>query len=168
MDALARLAAHAHGVVGGDGEVFLDLFPHALGLCGGQVDLVDGRHDVEVCVHGQKRIADRLGLDALGGVDYQHGTLAGGKRARDLVGEVNVTRRVDEVELVGVPIVGIIGHADGIALDGNAALALDVHAVEHLRLKVTLLDGVGQLENSIADGGLAVVDVRNDGEVADM
>ena len=53
VDALARLAAHAHGVVGGDGQVLLDLLAHALGLGRGQVDLVDGRHDVEVGVHGQ-------------------------------------------------------------------------------------------------------------------
>jgi hypothetical protein len=43
-------------------------------------------------------IGERLGLDALGGVDDEERALAGLERARDLVGEVDMAGRVDEVE----------------------------------------------------------------------
>ena len=168
MDALAGLAGHAHRVIGGDGELVLDLQLDLVGMRGGEVDLVDGGHDVEVRVHGEVRVGDRLRLDALRGVDDEHGALAGRQRAGDLVGEVHVPRRVDEVELVGLPVVGRVGDAHRVALDGDAALALDVHRVEQLRLHIALGHGVGELEDAVGDGRLAMVDVGDDGEVPDV
>ena len=168
MDALARLSRDAHGVVGGDGEILLDLLLDLVGVRRGQVDLVDRRDDVEVGVHGERRVRDRLRLHALGGVDNKDGSLARCERAAHLVGEVDVARGVDEVELVGLAVVGIVGDAHGVALDGDAALSLDVHGVEQLGLHVALLNRVGELENTVRDGRLAVVDVRNDREVANM
>jgi len=43
------------------------------------------------------RLASVLRLDALGGVDEQHGALAGGQAAGDLVAEVDVAGGVDQV-----------------------------------------------------------------------
>ena len=168
VDALAGLSRDAHGVLCGDRERLLDLRADALGLCRGQVDLVDRGNDVEVGVHGEQGIRDGLRLDALGRIDDEHGAFAGGERARHLVREVHVSRGVDEVELVGLTIVGVIGDADGVALDRDAAFALDVHGVEHLGIEVALLHGMGELEHAIRDGRFAVVDVRDDREVADM
>ena len=73
-----------------------------------------------------------------------------------------MARRVDEVELVGLTVVGVVHDADGVGLDGDAALALDIHGVEQLRLHVALLDGAGELEDAVGNRRLAVVDVRND------
>ena len=42
----------------------------------------------------------------------------------------------------------------------------EIHGVEHLITHVPLADGAGQLEESIGQGRLAMVDVGNDGEVA--
>ena len=168
MDALARLARDAHGVVGRYREVLLDLLLDLVGVGARQVDLVDGRHDVEVRVHGETRIGDRLGLDALRGVHDKNRALAGGQRARDLVGEVDVARGVDEIELVGLAVICVIHHAHGVALDRDAALALDVHGVEQLRLHAPLVNGTRELEDSVRDGGLAMVDVGDDGEVPDV
>ena len=127
----------------------------------GQVDLVDGRHNVQIGVHGERRIGDGLRLDTLGGIDDEHRALAGGQRTRDLIGKVHVARRIDEVELIRLAVVGVIGHADGVGLDRDAALALDIHGVEQLRLHVALVDGMGELEDTVTDRGLAMVDVRN-------
>ena len=168
VDALARLSGDAHGVVGGDGELVLDLDFDLIGMGRRQVDLVDGGNDVQVGVHREARIGDRLCLDALGGVDHEDGALACREAAGDLIGEVDVTGRVDEVELVGLAVIGVVHHADGIRLDGDATLALDVHGVEQLRLHVALLHRAGELEDAVGDRRLAVVDVRNDREVADV
>ncbi len=74
--------------------------------------------------------------------------------------------RVDEVELVGLSVVGVVHDADGLRLDGDAALALDVHRVEHLLHHVALLHGVGELEDAVGKRRLPVIDVRDDREVA--
>ena len=73
-----------------------------------------------------------------------------------------MARRIDQVELIRLAIVGVIGHADGIGLDRDAALALDIHGIEQLRLHVALVNGMGKLEDTVTDRGLAMVDVRND------
>ena len=45
-------------------------------------------------------------------------------RARDLVVEVHMTRGVDEVERVDLPVLRGVVEGDGAGLDGDAALAL--------------------------------------------
>jgi len=55
-----------------------------------------------------------------------------------------------------------------LGLDGDAALALDVHRVEVLCAHETRVDGAGQLQDPVRERGLAVVDVRNDGKVPDF
>ena len=78
-----------------------------LGLRCRQVDLVQHRHDLEIGVDRLIGVGQRLRLDTLGGVDQQQRTLAGTHRPADLVGEVDVARRVDEVELVGLAVSGV-------------------------------------------------------------
>ena len=117
-------------------------------------------------VHRHECVGDGLSLDALRGVDHQDRALAGLERTADLVGEVDVSGRVDEVELVGLSVVGVVHHADGLRLDGDAALPLDVHRVEYLLHHVALFHGVGELEDAVCKRGLPVIDVRDDREVA--
>ena len=83
-----------------DADHVLDLLGDLLRLGAGQVDLVDDRDDVEVVLQRQIEVGQRLRLDALRRVHDQDRALAGGQAARDLVGEVHVARRVDQVELV--------------------------------------------------------------------
>ena len=134
----------------------------------GKVDLVDGRNNVQVGVHGERRVGNGLRLNALSGVHDEHRALACGQRTRDLIGEVHVARRIDQVELIRLAVVGVIGNANGIGLDRDAALALDVHRVKQLRLHVALIDSMGELEDAVTDRGLAMVNMRNDREVADV
>ena len=168
MDALAGLARDAHGIIGRDRQVILDLGLNLVGMGRGQVDLVDGRHNVQIGVHSERRVGDGLRLDALCGVDDEHRALAGSQRTRNLIGKVHVARRIDQVELICLAIVGVIGDANGIGLDRDAALALDIHGIEQLRLHIALVDGMGKLEDTVTDRGLAMVDVRNNREVADV
>ena len=53
-------------------------------------------------------------------------------------------------------------------LDGDAALTLEVHRVEDLRLHLARLKRAGELEEAIRQGRLAMVDVRDDREIADV
>ena len=56
----------------------------------------------------------------------------------------------------------------GIELDRDAALALEVKRVEHLRLHFTLLQRAGLLDQAVGKGRLAMIDVGDDAKVADV
>ena len=73
-----------------------------------------------------------------------------------------MARRVDQVELVALPV-----DADGLGLDRDPALALELHRVEHLLAHLAARDGVGELEDAVGQRRLPMVDVRDDREVAD-
>ena len=53
-------------------------------------------------------------------------------------------------------------------LDRDALLALEVHRVEHLLRHLALRERAGHLEQAVGQRGLAVVDVGDDAEVADV
>ena len=155
--------------VGRLAEQIGDLLGDALGLGAGEVDLVQARDQLEARLDRQVGVGDRLRLDALRGVDDQQRALACGQGARDLVGEVDVAGRVDQVQLVGLPVVRrLVEHAHRLGLDRDPALALEVHRVEQLGAHRARVDRVGQLEDPIGQRRLAVVDVGDDREVADV
>ncbi len=161
-DALAGLGGDAEDLVGGDPEHALDLGRALVGLGGRQVDLVERGHDREVGFEGRVAVGEGLGLDPLARVDEEDGALARRHAAGDLVPEVDVAGRVDEVEDVVLP-----READVLRLDGDAALPLEIHRVQVLGPHVPELHGTAQLEEPIGQGALAVVDVGDDGEVAE-
>ena len=130
--------------------------------CGRSI-LFSDRDDLEVVLDREVRVRDRLRLDPLRRVDDEHRALARLQRARDLVGEVDVPGRVDQVQLVALP-----HHADGLRLDRDPALALEIHRVEQLLAHLAAGDGFGDLEDAVGQRRLAVVDVRDDREVADL
>src|SRR4051794_24155119 len=52
-------------------------------------------------------------------------------------------------------------------LDGDAALALEIHRIEHLLHHLPLGKGAGDFEKTIRQRALAVVNMRNDREIPD-
>ncbi len=75
---------------------------------------------------------------------------------------------VDQVEDVMLAVARVIFEAHGVGLDGDAALALDIHRVEHLFLHLALLERPGHLDQPVGERRLAVVDMGDDGEIADV
>ena len=57
---------------------------------------------------------------------------------------------------------------DALRLDGDAAFALQVHRIEHLRLHFARLQAAAQLDEAVSQRRFAVIDVGNDGKVADV
>ena len=119
-------------------------------------------------VDGHVAVGQGLRLDALGSVHHQQRSLAGGQGAADLIGEVHMAGRVDQVQGVGFAVLGLVVHAHGLALDGNAALALQLHAVQNLIHHFPLLKYAGFFQNAVGQGGLAVVDMRDNAKIADF
>ena len=164
----AGLGRDQDRVRGVEPDHVLDLLLHLFGLGRRQVDLVEDRHDLVIVVDRLIDVGERLRLDALGGVDHQQRAFAGGERAVDLVGEIDVARRVDQVEHVVLAVARAVVEPHGLRLDGDAALALDVHGVEHLLHHLALGEPAGGLDQPVGQRRLAVVDMGDDGEVADV
>ncbi len=75
---------------------------------------------------------------------------------------------VDQVELIFLPIRGQIVQTNTLGLDGDAALTLQVHGVEHLRghLCAGVSAPVSSSRRSASVDTVAVVDVRDDTKIA--
>ena len=166
VHALAGFGAHRDGIGSIQADRLLDSLLRAQNVGRWQVDLVDHGDDFESVMDGQVGIGQGLRLHALAGVHYQQRALARSQRARDLIAEVHVAGGVDQVELVGVAVARLVHHAHSVRLDGDAALPLQVHIVEDLGLHLAAGHRARQLQQPVAERRLAVVDVRDDGEIA--
>ncbi len=113
-------------------------------------------------------VGERLRLDALAGIDHQDRALARGERPADFVGEIHVAGRVHQVKDIVLAVPRLVVQPDGLRLDRDAALALDIHGIEHLVAEVALIHAAGQLDQPIGQRRLAMVDMGDDREVADM
>ena len=162
------LALMRHGVGGVEADGAFDHLLGARDVGAREVDLVDDGNDFETVIDGEVGVGEGLGFDALGGIHDEQCAFAGGQRAGDLVGEVDVAGSVDEVELVGLAVLRGVHHADGVGFDGDAALALQVHGVEDLVLHFARGERPGELQQAVGQRGFAMVDVGDDREVADV
>src|SRR6185369_14909274 len=168
LDVLSGLGRNLDGVRSIEPDHVFDLLFDLSRLGGRQVDLVEHRHDFVAGVERVVDVGERLRLDALRGVDHQERALAGGERAIHLVGEVDVAGGVDQVEDVILAVLGVVVQAYRLRLDGDTALALDIHRIEHLLLHFAQLQPAGELDQPVGQRGFAVVDVRDNGEIADI
>ena len=155
-------------ILGRDADDVLDLLFHARRVRRRQVDFVDDRHNLQPCVDCKVGVAQRLRLNALRCVDDQKRAFARRKRPRHFIVEVDMAGRVDQVHLIGLPVVGLVFHAHRARLDGDATLTLQIHVVQQLLLHLALGDGLALLQQPVGQRGLAMVNMGNDGKIADM
>ncbi len=167
-DALAGFGGDGDGIGGVKAHGLLDHLLGARDVGAGQIDLVDDGDDLEPVIDGEVGVGEGLGLDALGGIHHQQSAFAGSQRAGDFVAEVDVAGGVDEIELIDLAVLRGVHHADGMGLDGDAALALEIHGVEHLSLHLAGSERAGEFEQAVGERGLAVIDVSDDREIADV
>ena len=188
VDLLVRCTELDHEV-----EHFVD---HFTGPCVGAIDLVD--HDDRQKSEGQGLAQNETCLRhrTFGGVDEKDDAVDHRQDALDLAAEVGVTRRVDDVDLhfggmdenrrqimSGGGVSGLVMHrmSEGVRLvdlvtdrrvlgeDGDAALPLEVIGVHDALVHLLVgADGAGLLEESVDERGLPMVDVGDDGHIADV
>ena len=164
-DAEALLRGREDHLLARDREDVLELLHDELGLGRGKVDLVDDRDDREPLAQREVDVGQRLGLDPLRRVDDEDRALARLEAAADLVREVDVAGRVDEVEAVQEAVGRLVLEAHRARLDRDPLLLLEVHRVQDLARHLARVDGVRHLEQAVRERGLAVIDVRDDREV---
>jgi hypothetical protein len=59
-------------------------------------------------------------------------------------------------------------HCHGAGFDGDAALAFKIHGVQNLFSRLSAADRMGGLQQTISERAFAVVNVSDDGKVADV
>ena len=143
----------------------VDLLDHPFHIGRREIDLVDDRDDFEIVFHGQVEVRDRLGLNALGGVDQEQHPFAGSEGAGYFIGKIDVAGGVQEIQSVLGAAFAPVGQGDGLAFDRDAPFALDIHVVENLVLKIAGVDHAGILDQPVRQGRLAVVNVGNNTEI---
>ena len=128
------------------------------------VDLVDDEDHRQLRLERLAEDEARLRQRPLARVDEQEDAVDHRQPALDLAAEVGVARRVDDVDLR-------LAVAEGRVLgeDRDPLLPLEVHRVEHALVDVLVLaESAGLPEHRVDEGRLAVVDVRDDRDVAEI
>ena len=75
---------------------------------------------------------------------------------------------INQIELIGLTILGVIVKRDTLRFDGNTPLPLDIHRIENLSRHLSLGQPTTRLDEAIGERGLAMIDVRDDGEITDV
>ena len=127
----------------------------------GTVDLVDHHDDTVAQLQG---LGEHEAHGALGGVHQQDNAVDHLQDTFHLAAEVGVARGVHDVDLhIAVLHGGVLGG------NGNAALTLQIVGVHHaLHHSLILTVDAGLLEHLVYQGGLAVVDVSNNGDICQL
>ena len=130
----------------------------------GAVDLVD--HDDRLEPHLERLRHHELGLRqrTLGGVDQHQRAVDHVEDALDLAAEIGVAGRVDDVDAGVVP-----EDRRRLGEDGDAALALEIVGIHRaLGDLLVLAEGAGLLQQAVDQRGLAMVDMGDDRDVAQV
>ncbi len=136
----------------------------SFGRASGLVDLVDADDRLQADL--QSLADDELGLRhrSLGRVDEHDRAVDHRQDALDLAAEIGVARRVDDVDARGPP-----DDRGRLGENGDAALALEVVRIHHpLGDALVVAEGARLLQEPVDERGLAVVDVGDDGDVAEL
>ncbi len=167
VDADPLFGADQNGVARVEADHGLNLFADTLRLGRRQIDFIDYRNNLQVVMQREIGIGESLSFHALRGVHHQQRAFASLQTARNLIRKIDVPGRIDQIQLIHFAVVGAIIQAHRMGLDGDAALALEIHRIEDLRHHLALRQSAGNLKQTIRQRGLAVVDVRNDRKIAD-
>ena len=154
VDPHAGLGRAWNGVGRVDPDHVLDFFGRGFGVGASQVHLVENRDHFDAEVDRRVAVGDRLRFDALRRVDDEKRPFAGGERTA--------------LEFVRLTVLGLVLERRGLRLDRDAAFALEVHAVEDLGAHFTVGEPAAALNQAVGERRFAVVDVGDDGKIADI
>lgn len=76
--------------------------------------------------------------------------------------------RVDEIQLVSLPIPRAVMQGHALRLDGDATLPLQIHRIQHLIAHFPFAKPSANLNESVGQRGLAMIDMSDDRKITDM
>ena len=128
IDALKRLSGAdgpVHGA-GGDSQLLFDFIQQVEGVVGVPVHLVDKGENRDFPHHADLEQLSGLRLHALGGVDHHDRRVRRHQRPVGILGEILMSRRIQNIDAVSV-----IFKLENGRGDGNSSLLLNLHPVAH-------------------------------------
>ena len=145
-------------------EQLIDLVEH-LGRPGvAAVDLVDGDHHGQSARHRLLKDITRLGQGPFGRVDEQQNAVDQQQGPFDLAAEVGVPRRIHDIQPDAVVVDRRL-----LGQDRDALLTFEIHRVEDpVDQRLVRAEGACLSQHPIHQGGLAVVNVGDDRDVAQV
>ena len=161
----AAFSRTLHRTNGINADDVFNFLLHALGFCGRQVNFVQNRHNFHTQINRGIAVRHGLRFHALRCVNDQKRAFAGRQRTGDFVRKVDVSRSINQVELIHLPVACFIVERGGLRFNGNAALFFDVHGIEHLRTHFAQIQTATVLDKTVSKRRFAVVDVGNNGEI---
>src|SRR5208283_1955110 len=72
----------------------------------------------------------------------------------------------DQIQAIAVAVLRLVVQANTLGLDGDAALAFQVHGIEKLLVHFALGQRASHFEQPVRQGGLAVINVRDDTKIS--
>ena len=75
---------------------------------------------------------------------------------------------IDKVELIRLTVPCGVVQGDALCLNSDATFALNIHGVQNLLLHFAIREAAAYLNKTVRQSRFAVVDVGNDGEVANV
>jgi hypothetical protein len=127
MDSHATFGRTCNGLGCIDANNIFDLGLHTLRLCLREIHLIQYRNHLKSLLNRGVAIGNGLGFNPLCRVYHQQGTLTGVQRSRHLITEINMTGRVDEVQFIHLPIIGLVLQGHALRFNRDPTFALDVH-----------------------------------------
>ena len=79
-----------------------------------------------------------------------------------------MSRGINQVELIDLAGARCVVQRDTLRLDGDTALALLVHGIKYLVFHLAVSEPPAHLDEAVCKRGLAVIDMRNDREIANV
>ena len=141
-----------------------DLVDDLLDAGVGTVDLVHGDDQAQVLLQSLLQHKAGLGHAALGSVHQQQHAVDHLQHALHLAAKIGVARGVNDVDLNA-----LVGAGAVLCQNGDAALTLDIAAVHHaLGHDLIVAESAALTQQGIHQGGLAVVNVSDNGNVAQI
>lgn len=154
---------HEHGIAT---ELVAKLPDHGIRIRARPVHLVDESDTGHVVTLHLAVDRDRLRLDTSHGTQNEHGTIEHAKAPLNLDGEINVARRIDQVDSVSLPL-----DRSGGTGDGDPSLLFQIHVVHCGAFAADFLDTMnspGVEKDPLAQGCFARVDVSRNTDIVQV
>ena len=172
-------AGAAAGVEDGEIEGFVigaefdkqveDLVENLVGAGVLAVNLVDDHDGAQLVLESLFQDEAGLGHRSLGGIDEEEYAVGHSEDALDLAAEVSVAGGVDQVDLSGYTVGTGVIDGDVLGQDGDPPLALQGIGIEQgVLLDLAVAEIAALAKQGIDKRGLAMIDVGDDGDVANV
>ena len=128
------------------------------------VDLVDDNNRLHFVLQRLAQNKTRLRLRPIVRIDNEQHAVHHFHDPLDFAAEIGVARRIDDVDPITVPLKSCVLRANG-----DSFFALEIHRIHHALFNLLIGAKRARLAQQLIDQrGLAVIDVRNDGDITDF